>query len=197
MSIRWLDLIVALDRLGGMTGPPAPTVPELPAMRPFRAACLRSGVTDQELRSRLLEVTSHARAKALFERLGLGVSEAESWLTAWIWHGATGLAQLLPLSELARSAEGIEGQRAWRDRCAGFVQAQRADLQAALEAQAANLHVAEPLFRSIVEELAGTRLSRNDVEDLALFATIDEGLGDALVVDASRILALAQPSQER
>merc|ERR1740123_2077237 len=103
MSIRWLDLIVALDRLGGMTGPPAPAVPELPAMRPFRAACLRSGITQQELRCRLLEATSHARAKALFERLGLGAPEAESWLSAWTWHGANGLAHLLPLNEIARS----------------------------------------------------------------------------------------------
>lgn len=105
-GIRWLDWLVAFDRIGHLIEPPPP----LPAPGPLRAACLQARCTSEDLRRRVLEADGRAGAEATFRDLGLSSADVHSWVEAWWAYGATGLLARLPLSEvdLVRSRKASE-----------------------------------------------------------------------------------------
>lgn len=132
---RWLDLLVALDRLGGKSCPPPPgPTAALPELTGLRAACLRAGMASEVLQERLAGGASSRRdqAKALFEGLlGPGSAQAAAWLDAWhAQGGGAGLLLRLPLCAVApRRASG----KAWMLRCLDALRAHRKELRKAFE----------------------------------------------------------------
>mmetsp|Transcript_11853 Transcript_11853/g.26276 ORF Transcript_11853/g.26276 Transcript_11853/m.26276 type:complete len:584 (-) Transcript_11853:36-1787(-) len=185
-AARCLDLLVALDRLGGLTGPspPAEGPAPLPDLRPLRAACLRLGLGREELRQRL---QAGGQAEAFFGGLGLEPAVRAAWVRAWRERGgADGLLLRLPLSEVAPS----DGERrAWFSRCSSAVHAHLQELEPSFATWRADLVVSEEQCRMVCNDVMPVELSQDDVDDLALWA------GGGGEVDGRKVLKLAEAVQ--
>lgn len=189
--IRWLDILVALDRLGGATGPSLAVACDLPDLRPLRAACLRTGTSDQELQRRLLEATTRAKAEAVFLALGISEAVTAAYMESWIAYGASGLVLRLPLSEAALPEATY---RAWLGRCTRAVRKHRTQLGNTFRAARDDMILEEDQFRTIMMDVVGTELSENDLEDLVLLC--GSGLAQETIgankVDVDKVFKLAE-----
>jgi len=182
--IRWLDLLLILDRLGSLQGVlPAAALP-LPNTRRLRAACLRAALTAEELHRRLEGVSSPAEAQALFLEIGLGAGAAE-WCAAWQTLGTDGLLLRLPLSDVAMTKASHAG---WLARCALAVRLYHKDLLESFSGvwPSQEMQLTEEQFKMVCNDVIGLELSEDDVDDLALFART----GDSGVVDCNAVLRL-------
>lgn len=177
-SVRVLDLLVGLHRLGGrlFAAPPALPAP-LPELRLLRSACLKSSTGDEELRRRLLAVGDRAQAEELFASLGLPEPCQSLWIQAWLRHGTPGLLARLPLSEAAPSDED---RLAWMARYQEAVSRHRSELEQGFEYVRANpqsqdLVITEEDFLMVCRDTFRGLLSEADLDDLVLLASC-EGL---------------------
>lgn len=181
-AVRWLDVLVALDRLGGVGGPKPPPVAPLPDMRSLRVVCLRTRTYSEELQRRLLGATTRDQAEALFVgTLGLGVADVSAWMQAWVDHGPAGLLLRLPLSE-ATMPEAAHA--AWFCRCSDALRAHKRELVDGFAIWKGERLTFEN-FRMVMQDVVGAELSEEDIEDLALLT------GDADGVDTKEVLKLA------
>ncbi|CAE8619125.1 unnamed protein product, partial [Polarella glacialis] len=125
-SIHWLEVLVALERLGSATSSSSKAAPpkvSLPEIRPLRAATLRSGRSSEELKGQLSAASTLVHVQDLFGGLGLTSAVAAKWVEAWqCGSGPDGLLLQLPLSEAAMTANSLA---AWRARCVGAVRAHK------------------------------------------------------------------------
>eukprot|EP00928_Gymnodinium_smaydae_P030455 TRINITY_DN22649_c0_g6_i1.p1 TRINITY_DN22649_c0_g6~~TRINITY_DN22649_c0_g6_i1.p1 ORF type:complete len:603 (-),score=121.37 TRINITY_DN22649_c0_g6_i1:386-2194(-) len=182
--IRWLDLLVYVDRVGTSICRQA-GVP-LPPMRPLRAACLQSSIGAEELRRRLEAVTNLPQLEAFLQALGLCAQSVASWVDAFEAYGTDGVLLRLPLAEAARS----ESCRcAWRSRCVDAVRAHVRELKESFPLWRADMLLTEAQFTMVCSDVLGAELSEDDIVDLGLLATVTHDAGE--MVDGSAVLRLA------
>lgn len=186
--VRWLDLLVVLDRLGcAASRTPAPAAPPatLPDLKPLRAACLGAEVGREELRRRLLAAATKVQARALFEGL-LGAGDAaNAWISCWEGYGPTALALRLPFGDVAPTQAALG---AWLGRCVAAAGAHRKEMVESFSVWREDMQLTEDQFRMVCLDIFGVELSEDDVDDLALFTgcTGPEG-----IVDGAALLKLA------
>lgn len=184
--IRWLDMLVMLDRL---TPPPEgeETVrPDLPELRPLRAACIRSGMSSEALQTRLLELKAEEQARAFFTNMGLDRRSVPLWVAAWQSLGTYGLVQLLPLSEASRSEISL---KAWKCRCADAVRSHKKELAESFTVWRPDMLLTEAQFQMVCNDVMGIELLDADIDDLALL--VGAGFGTGETVQGSQVLQLA------
>lgn len=186
--IRWLDLLVVLDRLGGAASPAPASMARpdaLPDLLLLRAACLQKEVGREELQRRLLAAATPAQARALFEGL-LGAGEAaEAWLACWEAFGPAGLALRLPFGKVAPTQAALG---AWLCRCVAAASAERNEIARSFAVWRDDMKLDQTQFHMVCNTIFALELSEDDVDDLALYlgCTGPEG-----VVDAAAVLELA------
>jgi len=196
-SIRWLDLLVLLERLPGGAGAPAVSAPaSLPAVRPLRAACLRSKISREEVRERLQAATSRSQAVEAFLHFGLEERLAGVWANFWQAYGPTQLMLQLPYGEVAPTADG---RKAWFHRCKDAVDAHRAELEQAFgdnppaTGKQLNLwtdyKLTEEQFKLVCNDILATKLLSTDIHDLYLL--LCEGRAGDGIIDCRAVLQLA------
>jgi len=180
-GVRWLEWLLALDRMGAgtthstsMLPGPAAAAPNLPALRPLRAACLKVRCTAEELRTRLSQASSSEQAEHCFKSLGMDLPDINDWVAAWRQHGPHGFLSTLPLHSAAMpKAE----QDAWLARCAFAVKKEKDQLHEAFS-EAPQGQFSESQFVTCCREFLAAELSLDDVEDLALMSAGADGLVD-------------------
>jgi len=210
-AVRWLDCLLALDRLGG--GSQAVPAPRLPELLPVRVCCLRSGCSAETFRARLLEVRCREDVTKLFGRglLGLGDAQTTAWADLWqalggggmaagdstisgisntsgSCLGSVGLLARLPLDEVAMPQLAHD---AWLVRCRGAVRKEVQDLKQFF-GQFPDMHVPEGRFSAICRDVLGAELSADDIDDLRLWAKSSGDDGYATDIDGAVVLRLGQ-----
>eukprot|EP00930_Biecheleria_cincta_P026080 TRINITY_DN18446_c0_g1_i1.p1 TRINITY_DN18446_c0_g1~~TRINITY_DN18446_c0_g1_i1.p1 ORF type:complete len:629 (-),score=131.25 TRINITY_DN18446_c0_g1_i1:113-1999(-) len=184
-SFSWLDMLASLERydcshvsnVSPTSTPSSPSSPSqklqtaelhlLPPMWPLRAACLRLGVSREELEERLQSLTSANDAQTLFNSLGLSPTAAASWLETWRLLGTSRMLLQLPLNEAALQADAYP---AWSARCIDAVQKHRKELEDSFKVWNADSMMSEMQFSMACSDVCGLYLSPDDIRDLALFA---------------------------
>lgn len=160
--LRWLDLLVVLDR----TVAAAPLRPPLPALEPLRAACLRAELGVDEFQRRLCATASREEAEAFFAALGLDSLVASSWVAMWEAWGADGLLLRLPIGSIAIRQADFD---AWFARCVDAVRLHRKDLQDSLRVWREDMLLDQDQFNMVCCDVLGCQLSQDDISDLALY----------------------------
>lgn len=197
--VSWLDLLACLDRYDASSGSPTstPSSPSrtmqvaelhmLPPIWPLRAACLRLGVSSEELEERLQSLTSANDAQNLFYSLGLSPTAAASWLESWQLLGSCRLLLQLPLNEAALQADAYP---AWCARCIDAVQRYRKELEDSFKVWRHDSLMSESQFTMVCSDVCGLYLSPNDIRDLALLAGGDPE-SERASVDGRFVLSLS------
>merc|ERR1712039_465651 len=179
-SVRWLDWLIAFERMGDGACAPVGRLPSLPEMRPLRAACLRSRCTAEELRERIQRASKSEDIQACFSDLGLDGANVDAWVEAWRHLGTRGLLAKLPLTEAAMP-QAV--QDAWLRRCAFAIQKEQADLKSnfddALKSSAGGQSLSETEFAECCRFVLTAEISRDDAEDLALMSVGPDGQVDS------------------
>lgn len=200
--VSWLDLIASLERCdNSLASNASPTsspskklqVAELhmlPPIWPLRAACLRLGVSQEELEERLQSLTSANDAQNLFQGLGLSPAAAASWLESWQLLGSNRLLLQLPLNEAAPQADAY---LAWSARCIDAVQKCRKELEESFKVWRADSSMSATQFCMVTSEVCGLHLSLDDIQDLALYAGGDPS-SERESVDGLRVLSISNRS---
>jgi len=185
--IRWLDLLVILDRL--REAPPtasAAPLGALPGSRGLRAACLRARVDSEELRRRLSSALTPTKWRGVFEDLGLVSAEVLEWVRAFEAHGAGGVLLRLPLGEAAPT---LQGHEAWLARCVAAVRQHRREFEEAFtKVWREDMLLTEDQFRMVCRDIAGVSLSDDDIDDLAL---LGGAAGADHIIDGKYVLQMA------
>jgi len=171
--VRWLELLVVLERLGPLKEPS--TSADLPSFGPIRGACLRKGVTCEDLRRDLREACSSAHQESrrthmfceVLKKLGLGDGELGSWEKACNARGPDALLLAIPFNEVALSAASLAN---WRSRCAHAAKQKRVELLAAFSVWPENVAPTIADFETVCKTALGAELSEDDIRDLALEA---------------------------
>lgn len=161
-KIRWLDLLVLLERLG-----PCPCNEKLPELQGLRGACLRRGLCSEELLRQLQAIDSKSQAEALFggSALALPPQESAAWVEAWQKFGSERLSSLLPMDETTRSEEAMA---AWLSRVKVAAQKNREELQMAFQVWRSDMLLTPDQFKMVCGDVLGRDLSHEDIEDLLL-----------------------------
>jgi len=198
--IRWLDFLVVLDRLSGCTThkpwrPSTIKSDELPDVRALRAACLKVGMTVEDLRRRIqsaASVPTQQQVDALFvQKLQMNQHAANAWGQFWRVHETRGVLLRLPFSEAAPSEESY---RSWLTRCRDAVREYRGELDGtagglasgAFTCTSADMVMEEFQFKLTTPDVLGAVLSDEDIDDLGLLASIEPNM-----IDGKMILQLA------
>lgn len=167
-GVRWLDLLVLLDR----SATTAPLPPALPSVAPLRAACLRSELDAEEFRRGLCESTGRQQAEAFFSGLGLETSVTEMWVAAWETYGPDGLLLRLPMGDVAICQADFD---AWFARCVDAVRLHRKDLVDSFQVWRQDMLLQQEQFNTVCLDVLGLQLSQDDIGDLALFVSGGSG----------------------
>jgi len=162
--LRWLDLLVILDRSAAAASPPSP----LPVVQPLRAACLRLELCVEEFQRRLCAVTTRGQAEAFFIGLGLDSSVTAAWVAAWEALGSDGLLLRLPIGNIGINQADFD---AWFERCVDAVRQHKKDLVDSLRVWRNDMLLEQEQFNMVCLDVLGLQLSPNDISDLALFVS--------------------------
>lgn len=160
-QVRWLDLLMFIDRSVAAVRPPA-----LPPVAPLRAACLRSELAVEEFQRRLCATATREQAEAFFAGLGLESSVTAAWLALWDAHGPDGLLLRLPMGDIAIRKADFDS---WFARCVDAVRKHKKDLLDSLTVWREDMMLEPDQFDTICLDVLGLQLSQDDIRDLALF----------------------------
>lgn len=185
--VRWLDALVALDRLGGNVGRRAKPQ-KLPCTRTLRSACLRKPCHIEELISGLEGLADQAAAVDFFHTLGLDDNSLNEWVEAWWALGSAHLLARLPLSVASTTSSA---RTAWMERCKFAVRQERDELQDVFS-QFPYMVIKEEQFAPICTGVLSTCLTPEDIDDLGLWARGPPGDRGLVEVDGNIILSLSQ-----
>lgn len=184
-GIRWLDLLVMLDRVGSLPSGLDLSVQGLPDLRSLRATCIRAGITPEVLQMRFSGMASEDQAWAVFADIALEKRSVELWVNAWRSLGTQNLMLLLPLNEVSRCETSF---KAWRVRCVDAVRCHKKELAEAFTVWRPDMMLTEAQFQMVCRDTMGTALSELDIDDLALYAGGGAGEGDT--VHGTQVLQL-------
>ncbi|CAJ1351865.1 unnamed protein product [Effrenium voratum] len=154
-QVRWLDVLVLLDGLGG---PVDETLPETP---PLRWACLRAQLCAEALQQ--LGHLDLRGAKAFFGGFELAQEHRDAWVEAWQRHGSHRLMLLLPLAEVTLSSSEMSS---WLARVKMAVQNNYQELEKSFTVWRADMLLTPEQFRMVCGDVLGLELSEEDIEDL-------------------------------
>lgn len=181
-ALRWLDLLVILDRSSA-----SQVTARLPPVGPLRAACLRLELFAEDFGPRLCAAVTRPQVEAFFDGLGLDASSVSAWVQAWEAYGADGLLLRLPVSDVAMRQAEFD---AWLARCIEAITTHRREsmFKEAMQTWSADMLLKEEQFRMICGDVLGLELSLADIEDLGSYMS----RGNEGLIDGDAVLRLAE-----
>lgn len=184
--VRWLDLLLAVDRSAPSR---VPVPPSLPDIRPLRAACLASPsapLSAEDLKRGLM-AKRHELEEFFLKRLGLDIQVAASWMDAWDAHGPDRLLLRMPIGDIAIGKEDFD---AWFTRCRDAIIRHRKEskLDEALQTWNKDMSLTQEEFTMVCTDTLDLDLSPDDISDLLLFISG----GREGPVDGSKLLKIAR-----
>jgi len=177
--IRWLDLLVLLDRFGSKRVSPVSSG-ALPAVSLLRCACLRAQIGRRQFQQSLLDANTPAQARSWLRGVGVDENGLEQWTAALCAHGPAGLLIRLPMADVALAKDSLVS---WRSRCIQALKLHQDDLTESFRTWGEDSQVSHNQFREVCVSVFGKELSVHDVEDLLLVCGDQQSLvrGDALL----------------